>query len=98
MTAPSPLWCSLKAMPSIDGRSSFARVALLYRRPPQIVAVELEQVESTEDHIVTAPAPQQIEDRKPVGVADDGLAVDHTGPHRQLTEGRRRQRERSAKS
>ena len=69
------------------------RFPLLYRRPPQVVAVELEQVEGAEDHVVTAPAPQQIEHRKPVGVADDGLAVDQAGPHRQLTDRRRGQRE-----
>ena len=43
------------------------RFPLLYRRPPQVVAVELEQVEGTEDHIVTAPAPQQVEHRALAG-------------------------------
>ena len=71
-----------------EGRFSF-----LYRRPPQVVAVELEQVEGAEDHVVTPPVSQQIEHCKPVGIADDRLTVDQTGPHRQLTDRRRRQRE-----
>ena len=46
---------------------------LLYRqRPPQVDGRRNRAaVEGAEDHVVTAPAPQQIEHRKPVGVADD---------------------------
>jgi hypothetical protein len=45
----------LKAILSAGRRSSVARAPLRsYRRPPQIVAVELQQVEGAEDGVVTA--------------------------------------------
>jgi hypothetical protein len=64
-------------MPWTSRRNSFARVA--FRSPigvRRVVTVEL--VEGAEDHVVAAPTPQQIEHRKAVGVANDGLAVDQT--------------------
>jgi hypothetical protein len=36
---------------------------LLYRHPPQVAAIDLEQVEGAQDQLVTAQTPHQVEHR-----------------------------------
>ena len=63
----------------------------LDRRPPQVLAVELEQIEGAKDDALAAPAlSQQVEHSQAVRVADDGLAIDQAGPHREGSDGRGR--------
>jgi hypothetical protein len=50
-------------------------LAVLYRRPSQILAVDLEQVEGAQDSAgMVARAPDQLEHGKALVVAGDGLA------------------------
>ena len=50
------------------------------RRPPPILAVELEQVEGAEHGVtVVTKGTDQLEHREPAVVADDRLAVDQAG-------------------
>jgi hypothetical protein len=59
-------------------------LAGLKRFAPQVLAVQLEQVEGEQEHVViVAPVAQPLEHRDPVLIADDGLAVDQAGPRRQ---------------
>jgi hypothetical protein len=64
------------------------RLALLYRRAPQVLAIEFEEVERAEHGgcIVTV-SPDQVENGKSAFVADDGLAVDQAQAHRQHCQG-----------
>jgi hypothetical protein len=51
--------------------------ALLDRHAPQVLAVQFEQVESAEHGGGVVPVPtDQVEDREPILVADDGLTVE----------------------
>ena len=50
--------------------------------PPQVVAVQLDQIEDVEEHApVIAPPPQPVELRHAVPVAGDRLSVDQAGAH-----------------
>ena len=47
-------------------------------------SVELDQVEGAEHGgMVVVPVAEEIEDRETLSIDDDGLAIDHTGFHRQ---------------
>ena len=62
-------------------------LAVLDRLPPEVLAVEFGQVESAEHGgVIVMPIADQIEDREPVRVDDDGLAVERARPHRQARE------------
>jgi hypothetical protein len=57
-------------------------LALLDRHVPQVLAVHFEQVESAEHGGGVVPVPtDQVEDREPILVADDGLTVDQARAH-----------------
>ena len=52
-------------------------LAALDRLPPEVLAVEFDQIESAEHGgVVVLPIADQIEDREPVRIDDDGLAVE----------------------
>src|SRR5690348_1697698 len=54
------------------------------RLPPQVLAVEFEQIECAKDNISGVPlSADQIEHGKPLLVAGDGFAVDYAGARRQ---------------
>src|SRR5580700_6401252 len=64
-------------------------LAVLYRRPSQILAVDLEQVEGAQDSAgMVARAPDQLEHGKALVVAGDGLAIDQARPTRKRCHGR----------
>ena len=70
-------------------------LALLERRPAHVLPIELEEIERAQDYVIAVPAPpEQVEHRQAVGVADDRLAIDQAGSHRQP--GDRRHDERKA--
>jgi hypothetical protein len=53
------------------------RLAALDRLPPKVLAVEFDQIESAEHSgVVVLPIADQVEDREPVRIDDDGLAVE----------------------
>jgi hypothetical protein len=59
-------------------------LANLDRQPAEILTIGLEQVECAEHSVGVVPkGAEQFEHREPAVVADDGLAVDQAGPHRQ---------------
>ena len=61
---------------------------LLDRSEPQIVAVQLDQVEGAEHGgVVMLPVAQQLEHREAALIDHDGLAVDEAGAHRQASDG-----------
>ena len=63
-------------------------LALLYRRAPQVLAIEFEEVERAEHGgcIVTVSL-DQVENGKPALVAYDGFAIDQARAHRQHGQG-----------
>ena len=55
-------------------------LAVLDRLAPDVLAVHLEQVKPAEDCSGVGPVPaDEVEHRKPAGIADDGLPVDDAG-------------------
>jgi hypothetical protein len=79
MVAPSPSKCVLKAIPSLVPRSKSASTALrrFERLPPKVLAVEFDQVEGTEHSgMVILTVADEVEDREPVLIDDNGLAVE----------------------
>jgi hypothetical protein len=56
------------------------RLALLYRRAPQVLTIQLEQVEGAEHRRRVVPvAADQVEGGEPIVVAHYGLAIDQAG-------------------
>jgi hypothetical protein len=73
-------------------------LAVLYRCPSQILAVDLKKVEGAQDYArMVAGAPDQLEYGKALVVADNRLAIDQAGPPRQGGNGGRSQRKPSGK-
>ena len=65
------------------------------RFPPQVPAVDLDQVEGAQHHeAIVAPVTQHLEGRNTVVLEGDGLAVDQARAHAQCLDGRADQRER----
>jgi hypothetical protein len=63
-------------------------LALLDRRPAQILAVQFNQIEGAEHgSVVMPPGTEQIKDREAIGVDHDRFAVDEAGPHWQAFDG-----------
>ena len=61
------------------------RLAILDRQSAQILAVEFEQIKSTEHGgVVVTPRPDQLKHCKAGVIGDDGLAVDQAGARRQV--------------
>jgi hypothetical protein len=88
--------CALNAMPACLPRSNDFRVILRVSigSAPQILAVELNQVEGAEDCGLARPVPaDKIEHRKAFLIGDDRLAVDEARACRKRRDRRGGQRE-----
>jgi len=58
------------------------RLARLQRLAPQVLAIQLKEVEGVKkDMLARRLAPQPIEHREPVLIAGDRLAIDQAGTH-----------------
>ena len=76
-----------------DSASSRVKLDCL---PPQVVAVQLDQIEDVEEHApVIAPPPQPVELRHAVPVAGDRLSVDQARAHPERAGGLEDQRKAS---
>ena len=78
-TSPGCARCSLKlqARQAPAQQAGERRLAGLERLAPQVLAVELQQVEGEQEHVrPLGLAAQPLEHREPVVVAGDRLAVD----------------------
>jgi hypothetical protein len=60
---------------------------------PQILAIELEQVEGVQQHMAASRfAPEVLKHGEPVGIAGDRLAIDQAGTHLEPVHGLEDQR------
>ncbi len=89
-TSPRCVRCWLNCTPGRDPRSRLASVCLahLERLAPQVVAVELQEIEGDEnDVLVVAAMPQHLKARHPVLIAAHRLAIDQAAARLQLVHG-----------